>query len=443
MQTDKKLLPLLSGSFRNLLEEVENSFNDPVAGKILMADSLIRSFNNIIANPEFTDAEGLYIDKTDVLNTIYVGIQNIINNDVRMMSMRKGEFEISFLPEGKEPVYLQNNVWGRQNRQSAKPTRLIQKLLKLKFSCAEFEVFNNHLKAACLGNYIWRIMEGVEITKYYCYNNYVEETGTLGNSCMRYSNCSNFFEVYEDNAKMLTLYDPKEDLIAGRALFWEIDGKVYLDRIYTCEDHQIDQFIAFAKEKGWYIRMDNRLLESGWSQSWLGPEDNYTAPRTPTLRIQLTKRYEEFPYMDSFRYYDMENNTIQTTYGSYLITLDSTDGSIGDRFVCAECGRVAYGSDAEDAGMIWSDWEDDYLCEECAIWVDAMNDYVSCSNEMATIIYTQGTYAVPEDYAYGHPENFTKIDGTWYDVNYEGIVYLDELQCYVLKDENDEDAGED
>jgi hypothetical protein len=71
---------------------------------------------------------------------------------------------------------------------------------------------------------VFEIVEGDEIAKWYRYENYAENKGTLGNSCMRDKRDS-FFEIYTKNPEVCRMLILKEDdKILGRALIWKLNS---------------------------------------------------------------------------------------------------------------------------------------------------------------------------------------------------------------------------
>ena len=145
-------------------------------------------------------------------------IETLINDEARMLSFRHNAFEISYLPKGKRAIYTSTNTWGRENRQTAKPARLIQKILIREFKCKEFEDFSNWIKNELLCSGEFKIVTGDDIVKYYDGDNYYKNNGTLGNSCMRHSDCADYFNIYKDCAKLLVCL--KDDKVLGRAIIW-------------------------------------------------------------------------------------------------------------------------------------------------------------------------------------------------------------------------------
>ena len=139
-------------------------------------------------------------EESSVMKVLREKIETLINDEARMLSFRYNAFEISYLPKGKQAIYTSANTWGRENSQTAKPARIIQKILNREFKCKEFEDFSNWIKNEILEAGEFVLVSGSDITKYYNEENYVEVKGTLGNSCMRYDTCQKYFKVYEDHA---------------------------------------------------------------------------------------------------------------------------------------------------------------------------------------------------------------------------------------------------
>jgi hypothetical protein len=93
------------------------------------------------------------------------------------------------------------------------------------------------------------LVEGDDIEHWYWYENYKENSGTLGSSCMAQKR--NLFSIYTQNqdvCKMLILKE--DDKIIGRALVWklasikhmrkDIEGVEYfMDRQYTIKDSDV------------------------------------------------------------------------------------------------------------------------------------------------------------------------------------------------------------
>ena len=382
-----KLLPILSGSLREIIESIYTKSSDPIAKELLDIDIIVNNFNDMSygITPQLGE---------DIVDKV---INSRITDEVRMITIRLGEFEVSFLPKGKEPEYGPNRTWARRNRQTGKAARIFQKLLKREFKTREWEIFTNLFKAELCQCAEFELVEGEDIRYWYLDEHYYKCDGTLGNSCMRYSHAQPFFDMYVDNAKMLIT--KKDGLLTGRAIVWEVDGVTILDRIYTCFDYLENCFIDYAKEHKWWIRANNSLLSTGEDQEWYSPDDDYTDINTRAFEITLKKSYEYYPYVDSFRYFDGDK-TIYTTNGNGAFVLDSTDGEYrGDTYTCENCGAVFHGYDGDTPDELhWSDWAEAYYCDDCCWFCEGLDDYVPNSEEAVYVYGRYGRDTYPQSY---------------------------------------------
>jgi hypothetical protein len=163
--------------------------------------------------------------------------------------------------------YLYNSAYfGIKNspsRNGADLGRLVNKVFPNKYTDKEREEFVNQFKAALLDTSEnapkFELVSGQEIIKWYNVNNYKSASGYLGDSCMRYSRCSEYFGIYTHNPEVCQLLILKEEnKILGRALVWKLEpndtGVEYLvDRVYTVDDATKILFDNWADEKG-YLR---------------------------------------------------------------------------------------------------------------------------------------------------------------------------------------------
>lgn len=424
----EKILPLLSGTLRKLLDDLYIEHPDcNIIKDLISADNLS---NDLIDNSDNKE-------KISSLN-------KLINNEARMLAFRYNTFEISYLPKGKKCVYTNSEVWSRENRQKAKPARIFQKLLVKKYTNREFENFSNWLKAQML-NCEFSIVSGEDITKWYCYTNYFNEDGSLGNSCMRYDECSEYFEIYENHAKMLIT--TKDNLLTGRAIIWEINGKTYLDRIYTVWEYLENQFIEYARQHGWCYREDNSLLSDGEYQRWFTPDNNYKTAKEINLTIKLNRVYECMPYMDSFRYYNNKDNSINTKPFHGKIDLSYTDGDYLDRTITCTCSICGYEETVDEVDcldeLVYSSYENDYLCPNCRTYCDGLDDYVDINRTIVPVIWVESyaNHHVSKKY-YNYPLDFIenncdycKINDEWYNIpscTKDNIIYCNDDNQYEL-----------
>lgn len=406
----EKELCLLSDSLLEILNLIKIKYDCPICKELLEVHNKINLYNIYL-----TDVN----DFESSVKSLYNDIHSKITNEARMLSLRSGIFEISYLPKGKNPIYSSEGIWSRENRKVAKPARIIQKLLKTKFSCKEYENFSNYLKSEIITAQ-FKIVEGEDIAFYYNSDHYFAISSTLGNSCMRHDKCQDYFELYVDEAKMLITL--KGDKITGRAILWEIGGKTYMDRVYTCYDYLIDSFYDYAKKNKWIVRNSNCLLHSENIQLWLTPDDNYNKAVSLKLIIPIKSNYNYFPYLDSFRYYNGQQNYITTDFTLGEYTLDDTEGSYNKYYIqtCPICGRseMIYSCDAVAEGFEYSNYDGECYCQDCCVYCEGIDDYVSVQDTIVDVyVDINETQEYPLDYLKTNSD-FVEINHVWYSTDY-------------------------
>lgn len=284
---------------------------------------------------------------------------------------------VRYLPHGKECVLSDTGKWSSKNRQEARIGKLVQMLLPSEvYATSEIEEFVNLIKAQVVPKGDFVIVQGEDIRKYYHYSTYHKGVGTLETSCMRYSSCQKYFDIYVENAKMLVyMYKNK---IKARAILWEIDGNTYMDRIYG-SDSMIIVFKNYAQSQGWYTKFHQSYKHP---EMWINPNGDAIEKR---LSLNIDKSYEYYPYMDTFLYLSGTAlyNTPQS--GRYR-PLDNTNGS--PLYTCCDCGVES--SDKNDFAVI----DDKYYCDDCyvydvngkvipygtAVYIDAIGEYTHEDN---------------------------------------------------------------
>ena len=155
----------------------------------------------------------------------------------------------------------------------------------------------------------FKVVEGEDIRKWYHENMYESANGgQLANSCMRYSKCQDFLDIYVENSQVckLLIFTPTEGKLSGRALLWTLEnGKKYMDRIYTNKDSYENLFLKWGNENGY-----SKGIES-----------------SSVVKVN-TKDYELYPYMDTFVFYDAEEGKLSNSqiFQRPYAQLDETEG---------------------------------------------------------------------------------------------------------------------
>jgi hypothetical protein len=235
------------------------------------------------------------------------------------------------------------------NRNPVKIGRLAQSLLTAagqSFTPSDIEKFVNAYKSTIkmmndeLSHF--DIVSGEDIIYWYRSENYANNKGTLGNSCM--ANCDSYLEMYANNSniQMVILYDKdgkivdgkyKSDKILGRALLWKLDngsdiGPYFMDRIYTNNDSDINLFIKFAEINGYWVK------DSQTSCSSFKAVLKSQSKINPYLQVSINYTPDSFPYLDTLCYFDFRDKVLHTNEDSYdggnSYLLNDTSGGYDD-----------------------------------------------------------------------------------------------------------------
>ena len=244
--------------------------------------------------------------------------------------------------------------------------RLVNQIFPSKYSSKEVEEFVNSFKNVNKpGENELKLVKGQDIKKYYLYTNYAEESGDLGNSCMRYTRCQEYLDIYTQNPNQVQLlvYLNEEDEVLGRALLWVLNGKksddiegaeYFLDRIYGIDDSIKKLFQDHAETQGWAWR-----TKSGYSDTkyitYKGEEHSGIK-----MSIELDKyNFNYYPYMDTFKELDNSQSKLYNNNDEDRNwTLSATDGTY------------------EDNNGVWSDWEDRRIPEGEAVYSQWIDTYI-------------------------------------------------------------------
>ena len=233
--------------------------------------------------------------------------------------------------------------------EAAKPSeigvgRLVRGLLSkagVEFKDSEIEdfVYKYRTEIGKMQNALdrFKIVSGTDIRKAYHFDSYEEQTGTLGNSCMRYSDCQDYFGIYEQNPEVCSLVvfesESKEGKICGRALLWtDSEGRKIMDRIYVNRPQDEQLFKEFAKKSGFWHKASQNM-----------EENPFVSPEGKTVQlssiIKVKGYFYKYPYLDTFKYYrDAGDNSHLTNDpgNRHDYTLTDTGGGNGDE--CEICG---------------------------------------------------------------------------------------------------------
>jgi hypothetical protein len=307
--------------------------------------------------------------------------------------------------------------------------RFVNKLFPGKYNSKQVEEFVNSFKASLekSGEY-FDLVEGDDIDFWYKSENYKEKAGNLGSSCMAQKR--NLFGIYTQNqdvCKMLILKE--DDKIIGRALIWKlasikagrdiIEGSEYfMDRQYTIKESDVQKFRNYAKEQGWFYKSYNNHHSLG-TVTISGEEKNVKM----TIKV-ATKDYNRYPYMDTFKRYDVNNGVLYND--------DEQDSEHEGQYILEDTG----GGYMEVEGGYYSEWYDRRIPEDEAVWSEPLGDHLYA--DRAVQVERGGRRRIgwyPEDYDdvfydEDHDEYFHTDDSVYSDI--EGRSLYEETAVLVV-----------
>jgi hypothetical protein len=177
----------------------------------------------------------------------------------------------------------------------------------------------------------FKIVYGEGIREAYLIDNYLSDSGTLGNSCMASNDKQDYLDIYcnSENVGLLVLY--RRDKITGRALLWKAnyykdDGStekvIFMDRIYTNKTRDEEVFKKYARDN------DMMFLAEQCSNA-VEFEYNGITLFNPSLSVRVNGDAEQYPYLDNLYYMSKRKGFLRTiaNKSSYWL-LKSTEGNI-------------------------------------------------------------------------------------------------------------------
>lgn len=310
--------------------------------------------------------------------------------------------EISFLPDNQYQRFLSNgdNIVSK-TKSKVSIGRAVRQILRdsgySDYNDSDIEKFVNTFKSSwdktfASGRRKVQIVKGDDIKKWYLEENYNSGNGTLGNSCMRFREKTEYMSIYSENPDKISLVILTEnDKLLARSLLWNVDTcsksniKYFLDRIYTERDSDFDF-------------LQNWVFDNVSSKDLISyHRDNINSIN---ISVNLKKAiFPKYPYADSMRYLypkiGESSGIISNWYDTYpdseyvSIQIRSTDGyyeNLSNHKWSEYLSRWMSSN-----GITWiesiSSWVPESICKMCnfygsfyleddVIWSEAMKDWI-------------------------------------------------------------------
>ena len=231
-----------------------------------------------------------------------------------------------------QPLSRNTEIY-HKNRTNIKVGRLVRKLFGSKFSDVEIEKFVNQYKSIMDNKILnFEIWEGYKIISGYQSKNYTYDgssSNSLLNSCMNDElHLIDFYQYVP--VKLLVLLN-NDDHIFGRALIWQTDRGLFMDRVYTAFDQDYYKFIDYASKNGIIYKKENKsgpqieYVKDGKS-SWFTMKIRLKFNIEDFSREEFTDKVRDIPYMDTFIYGQKDILSNYEPLDNKYYVLTDTDG---------------------------------------------------------------------------------------------------------------------
>jgi hypothetical protein len=321
--------------------------------------------------------------------------EDIVDSYVNYISISKQDStKISYVSKDRLSTIDESEYWTSPRRYQSKPGAFVSKIFK-NISNKDVEIFSNLFKTMSLKPiFNFSIIKGDDVKKYYHWESYSKDRGTLGVSCMKHDRSQKLLDIYSDTdeVSLLVMLDVNGKLM-GRALLWDISPNKIMDRIYTVDDDILRyHFKNWATENNYWYKSE---------QNWYNTiQFEQIGKEKVELKLEVKlKGFKYYPYMDTFKFIDFETNRIFNYIPDNLSirTLVSCDGSYysGDYLVFDSVDRVfrlrgecVYIRSLDiftiEDNVRFSRTNDDYILREESVYCYELDDYIFKDNSKNT-----------------------------------------------------------
>jgi hypothetical protein len=303
-----------------------------------------RKTSDIFISEQFRNILEIFSDKSEVARTLLYKRLNkdiLVDEHINFICISKNDpTKISYLSQDRIENIAKSETddyWTTSKRFACKPGGFVGKILK-DISPKEVENFASLYKTfASKKDVEFKIVSGDDILKYYHHENYFNQRGSLGNSCMKSNSCQEYFDIYTKNPmiSMLVMLAPNEKLL-GRALLWQIGDEKIMDRIYTIQDDtHLHHMTKWATDNGYIYKAYQK-----WQTCQTFSDGKNEFERKLSIKID-SWNHDSYPYLDSFKWLDVKTG-ILTNFKPENFTLYD-DNSDDFRTLTSSCGDYERG----------------------------------------------------------------------------------------------------
>jgi hypothetical protein len=281
-----------------------------------------------------------------------------------------------------QPLSRNTEIYSK-NRTTIKIGRLIRKLFGTKFSDIEIEKFVNQYKSSLDSKLThFDIWEGSRISQGYRSKNYTYDgasSNPLLNSCMNDELHLVDFYSYVP-VKLLVMLNSDEHIF-GRALIWQTDRGLFMDRIYCAFDSDYYKFIDYAKTNNIIYKKENK---SGPTVEYVKDGKSSWFPMIIRLKFNIdeynkdefTGKAIDIPYMDTFIYGQKSRLSNYEPLDNKYYVLTDTDGEPLEVIPQYDVNGQRIDTDQMEY-YDWSNIQNGWVYRKSGTFVNSVMDFLS------------------------------------------------------------------
>ncbi len=338
----------------------------------------------------------------------YANSSAMLTDDVDYITFRN-DGSISYLPKGKVHQENDDGTWKREGRQTGRAAKVIRRMFTKRilstFKDSDFECFSNQYKSTFSEDgYKFQLLDNSSVKRVYSMYRKCGDS-SLSSSCM--NERLRYLDVYENCKSLQILVMTNEaDELCGRALVWDVDGIVLMDRVYVAMDFLYESFLTECKKRGWWRKGNYKGSDR---KTLLVNEKGDEVDKK--LVIYTDTNFEYFPYIDTFTYGD--DGALYNYENRNDYTYENTDGS-----------RI------EHTAKTWDDIDECYIEEYDAVYLeDGYGRYSGCYTHIDNCVQiNRGWYHIESD-------SIVKVDNMWYLKDDEEVCYCEKHDEYYLAED--------
>lgn len=325
------LLPFsYSDTFREMITDIDKKTNNEVAKRLLWEQG--------------TDSNRIFIDidrdSNDKISFLMSNkVMDVLGRDTQLNRLSFNDYDKAYNARQRGTMKINKfiNALFNNEYETKKLTdeqKAYNKEKDIKTPSQHLEDFVNLYKSMRDPG-VFELVSGSDISYWYHEDQYESANGTLGGSCMKEGYKNDYMDFYDINpmkVSMLVMKSKTDDKkTIGRALVWKLNtpsDRIFMDRIYTTNDYDVESFKKYAEDQGWLYKYKQNM---DIDEHIVDDENNFTGDISMVVKDMIQPEDDIFPYLDTLKLYNLDtgiltNDDGMLPSGGKNYNLEGTDG---------------------------------------------------------------------------------------------------------------------